>query len=465
MATADLEATTVEAFSDQLRGSVLRPGDEGYDEARTVWNAMIDKEPAIIARCTGTADVIAAVNFARDLDLRLAVKGGGHNVAGTAVCDDGVVIDLSPMNAVRVDPDERTARVQGGATWGDFDHEAQAFGLATTGGIMHETGVAGVTLGGGLGWLSRTYGLAHDNLRSVDVVTADGELVHASEERHPELFWGIRGGGGNFGVVTSFEFDLHEVGPEVLAGELFYRYDDAPEVLRFYRDFMSEAPDEVQCYVGMQRAPPEPVFPEEVHGKPIVGVVACYSGAIEDGKEALQPLREFGTPLADTVMPQPYTAWQRRMDTEQWTEGNRNYWKSHFFREFPDEAIETVVERLATLPTPLTSVFIEWMEGAIADEPLDATAFPHRDKAFSFTVAPIWTDPEKDDEYIGWAQEFHEAVEPHAAEGVYVNYMDKDEDERVHTAYGERYERLVELKNKWDSDNLFRTNQNIEPTV
>ena len=465
MTTAELEETTVEAFSDQLYGEVLQPGDEGYDEARTVWNAMIDKKPAIIARCTGTADVIAAVNFARDLGLRLAIQGGGHNVAGTAVCDDGLMIDLSPMNAVRVDPDAQTARVQAGATWGDFDHEAQAFGLATTGGIMHETGVVGVTLGGGLGWLSRTYGLAHDNLRSVDVVAADGKLVHASQEEHPELFWGIRGGGGNFGVVTSLEFDLHEVGAEVLAGGLFYRYDDAPEVLRFYRDFMSEAPDEVQCYVGMQRAPPEPVFPEEIHGEPIVGVHPFYSGGIEEGTEALQPLLEFGTPLADTVQPQPYTAWQRRMDTDQWTAGNRNYWKSHFFREFPDTAIETVVEHLATLPTNLTSVFIEWMEGAIADEPLDVTAFPHRDKAFSFTVAPIWTDSAKDDEYIAWAQEFHDAMEPYAANGVYVNYMDKDEDERVSSAYGNRYEQLIELKNEWDPNNLFQTNQNIEPTV
>lgn len=465
MATADLEATTVESFSDQLHGEALQSGDAGYDDARTVWNAMIDKKPAVIARCTGAADVIAAVDFARDLDLRLAVKGGGHNVAGTALCDGGLVIDLSPMNAVRIDPTTETARVQGGATWGDFDHEAQRFGLATTGGIMHETGVAGVTLGGGLGWLSRTCGLAHDNLRSVDVVTAAGELVHASETENPDLFWGIRGGGGNFGVVTSFEFDLRDVGPEILAGELFHRYDDAEAVLQFYRDFMTEAPDEVQCYVGMQRAPPEPVFPDEVHGEPIVGLFPFYSGSIEDGQNALRPLREFGDPLADTVRPQPYTAWQGRMDTEQWTADNRNYWKSHFFREWPDEAIETMVEHLPTLPTSMTSVFIEWMEGAIADRDVEATAFPRRDKAFSFTVAPIWTDPEKDDEYIAWAQEFFEAVEPYAADGVYVNYMDKDEDERVHTAYGERYERLVELKNEWDPENLFRTNQNVEPTV
>ena len=277
MTTIDpLEETTVETFSDQVHGSVLQPGDEGYDQARTVWNAMIDKKPSLIAQCTGAADVIAAVNFARDLDLPLAVHGGGHNIAGKAVCDGGLMIDLSPMNSVRVDPERQITRVGGGATWGDFDHEAQAFGLATTGGIVSSTGVAGLTLGGGLGWLARKYGLAHDNLRSVDVVTANGELVHASKEENPELFWGIRGGGGNFGIVTSFEFDLHEVGPDVLAGVVLHRIEDAPEVLWFYADFMADAPDDIQGYAGFGEGSPELGVPEPPRGDPLrVVLVLC----------------------------------------------------------------------------------------------------------------------------------------------------------------------------------------------
>ena len=457
-----IDTSTLETFRDQLRGEVLRPGDESYDEARTVWNAMIDREPAVIARCTGAADVITAVDFARDLDLLLSVKGGGHNVAGTAVCDDGLMIDLSPMDSVRVDPDTQTARVGGGAVWGDVDHETQAFGLATTGGIVSSTGVAGLTLGGGLGYLARKYGLAHDNLRSVDVVTADGELVHASEDEHPELFWGIRGGGGNFGIVTSFEFDLHKVGPEVLAGVLVYRYEDAADVLRFYREFMADAPDEIQCYAVFGKGSPELGLPEPLHGETILILLPCYAGTIEAGKEALRPLREFGDPLADAVEPMPYTALQQMLD-ERNSEGARNYWKSHNFYELPEGAIETMVE-YCNSTAPFFSVFIEWMDGAIGRVDADATAFPHRDKSFSVNILMRWTDPERDDERIAWAREFHEAMAPYAADGVYVNYLDKDEAERVPEAYGERYERLRELKAEWDPENRFRMNQNIKPS-
>lgn len=455
----------IQELAAGTRGEVLRPGDTGYDDHRSVWNAMIDREPALVLRCAGASDVVDGVRFAREHDLVLAVKGGGHNVAGNAVCDDGLMLDLSPMDGVRVDPDHRTAWVQGGATWADFDHEAQAFGLATTGGIMHSTGVAGLTLGGGLGWLARKYGLAHDNLRAVDLVTADGDLVRASPDRHPELFWGIRGGGGNFGVVTAFEFDLHELGTEVLAGGVYHRGEDAADVLRFYRDFMAEAPNELQCYVGMQRAPAGPPFPEEVHGEPVVGTVACYSGPPEEGRAVIRPLREFGEPVVNAVEVTPYTAWQHRMDTPQWNAGNRNYWKSHNFRGFPDDAIETVVEHLPTLPTATTSVFVEWMGGAIAERPDDATAFPHRDKDCAFTIAPIWTDPDRDEECIGWAREFWEALEPDAADGVYMNYLGQEGQERVREAYHDRYERLVDLKNEWDPENRFRMNQNIEPTA
>lgn len=462
MATTELEATTVETFSDQTRGAVLHPGDDGYHEARSVWNAMIDKHPAVIVRCEGAADVIAAVNFARDLDLLLAIKGGGHNIAGKAVCDDGLMIDLSPMNDVRVDPVARTARVSAGATWGDFDHEAQAFGLATTGGIVSTTGVAGLTLGGGLGHLARRYGLAHDNLRSVDIVTADGELVHASEDDNPELFWGIRGGGGNFGVVTSFEFDLHEVGPEVLAGPIIHRYEDAAKVFRFYRDFMSDAPDEVQCYAFFTKGSAEVGLPEPLHGETVFVLFPSYAGGIAAGKESLRPLREFGEPIADLVRPMQYTELQSFVD-DRWAEGSRNYWKSHFFDELPDGAIETIVEYCDS-SAPFTSVFTDgWLEGEIGRADDDSTAFPHRDKAFSLTIGMRWTDPDRDDELIAWAREFHEVLDPYASDGVYVNLLDRDDTERVPDAYGEWYDRLRKLKSAWDPENLFRMNQNIKP--
>ena len=462
MATT-IEDTTLDAFDDQLHGDVLRRGMEGYDEARSVWNAMIDKYPAAIARCTGAADVIAAVKFARDLDLQLAVHGGGHNVAGKAVCDDGLMIDLSPMNHVRVDPDAKVARAGGGATWGDFDHETQSFGLATTGGIVSTTGVAGVTLGGGLGWLARKYGLTHDNLRSMDVVTAEGELVTASEAENSELFWGMRGGLGNFGIATSLEFDLHEVGPEVLAGRIIHPYEAAPEFLRLYRDFMRGAPDELQAYAAFVQGNPAMGMPEQLHGKTLVGVVVLYSGDVDEGREVIQPLRDFGEPIADMVGPTPYVEHQQSSD-ELYQERHRNYWKSHFFDELTDEAIDTIVEHADPLPTPFTTVFFEWMGGAIARADSDATAFPHRDATVSFTVAPKWTDPSDDEGMIEWAREFFEATASYTSDDVYVNYLSEDEQNRAKAAYGDHYERLRALKNEWDPKNLFSVNQNITPT-
>jgi FAD/FMN-containing dehydrogenase len=462
MATANLEDATVEPFHDRLHGELLEPGDEGYDEARTVWNGMVDREPALIARCTGAADVMSAVDFARDHDLPLAVKGGGHNVAGNAVCDDGLVIDLSPMDAVRVDPDSKTARVQGGATWGDFDHEAQAFGLATTGGIVSTTGVAGLTLGGGLGHLDRKYGLACDNLRSVDVVTADGELVRASEDENAELFWGLRGGGGNFGVVTSFQFELHEVGPEVLTGPIVHRYEDAAAAFRFSREFMRDAPDEIQCYAAFVKGSAALGLPEPFHGESLFALIPTYVGDVSEGTDALEPLREFGDPIVDGVQPMPYTALQQMFDGR-WEEGARYYWKSHLFDELTDEAIETIVGHCDS-SQPFMSVFTDgWLSGAIARVDDDATAFPHRDKAVSLTIGMKWTDPSRDDDQIEWAREFHEALAPYAADGVYVNLLDRDDGERVQDAYGQWYERLRELKAEWDPDNLFSVNQNIEP--
>jgi FAD/FMN-containing dehydrogenase len=459
-----VEETTVETFREQIHGGLLQPEDDGYDEARTLWNAMIDKEPAFIVRCTGTADVITAVNFARDLDLRLSVHGGGHNVAGNAVCDGGLMIDLSPMDNVHVDPQAKVARVGGGATWADVDHETQAFGLATTGGIVSDTGVAGLTLGGGTGFLDRKHGLAHDNLRSMDIVTADGELVRASEDEHPELFWGMRGGGGNFGIATSFEFTLHELGPEVLNVRLLYPYEAAADALKFYGQFMKSAPPEVECYAAFVQGSPEYGLPEPLHGKTLFVLRGMYAGDISEGKKAFQPLRDFGDPIADMSQPIPYTEHQQQAD-DLYCEGHRNYWKSAYYTEMSEGFIETVVEQADPLPTPYTTVYTDWMQGAIAEADHDATAFPHRDKLFSFTVSPKWSNPERDRECVAWAKEFHEALEPYTADGVYVNYMDNDEGDRVKEAYGDRYERLVELKNEWDPENLFDVNQNIEPTT
>ena len=357
------------------------------------------------------------------------------------------------MSSVRVDPHARTARVGPGATWGDFDHEAGAFGLATTGGLVSTTGVAGLTLGGGQGYLARKHGLTIDNLIGADVVTADGELVHASEDENPDLFWGLRGGGGNFGVVTSFEFDLHPVGPEVLGGPIFHRYEDARDVLEFYREFAADAPDELSCYAFFIRIPPEEPFPAALQGEPSLCLAACYAGPVEEGEGQLEPLRAFGDPILDGIQPLPYAALQRSFDDGS-PEGYRWYSKSHYLDGLPDGAIDTIMEFTDPYPGPLTQVALEPLGGAIGRVDADATAFRHRDAAYSFGI---------DDGMIEWAREFHEAMAPYATGGVYANYLDRDEGGRVEAAYGENYERLVEVKSEWDPGNLFRMNQNVEP--
>ena len=463
MSTTDrLDESSIEQFSERIRGAVLRPDDEGYDEARSVWNGMVDRYPAAVVRCAGAADVMAAVDFARERDLPLAVKGGGHNVAGKAVCDDGLVVDLSPMDGVRVDPGARTARVGAGATWADVDHETQAFGLATTGGLDSRTGVAGLTLGGGIGYLARPYGLSCDNLLAADVVTARGELVTASEEENPELFWGLRGGGGNFGVVTAFEFELHEVGPEVGTAQVFYPAEQATEVLRSYREFVTDAPDEVACYAMVLHVPPEPPFPEARRGETTVGLVACHAGDVEAGVAALEPLETFGDPIVSAVQPMPYTALQRNFDDGA-PAGERYYYKAHYLEALPDGAIETVVQETDPLKGPFTIVGLEPMGGAVNRVDPTATAFPHRDAAYSFGVWTGWSDPDRDDEMIEWTRTVHERMAPYSTGGVYANYLDRDEDERVTAAYRENYERLAELKTEWDPENRFRLNQNVEP--
>ncbi|WP_254764085.1 FAD-binding oxidoreductase [Natrinema marinum] len=459
--TTPVDDGALDGFGERLHGELLRPEDPNYDEARAIWNGMIDKYPAMIVRSRGVSDVIAAVNFAREHDLLLAVRGGGHNIAGNAVCDDGLMLDLSAMRSVRVDPEARTARVEPGATLADVDHETQAFGLATPLGINSTTGIAGLTLGGGFGWLTRKYGMTVDNLRSVDIVTADGVLRRASETENPDLFWAVRGGGGNFGVVTDFEFDLHEVGPEVLAGPMVYLGEDAPDVLRHVRDFNEDAPDESTVWVVLRKAPPLPFLPEDVHGVGVVIVVAFYTGDISEGEEVLASLREFGDPIADGIGPHTYAEFQQSFDPLL-TEGARNYWKSHNFSELSDGAIDTAIEYAETLPTPLSEIFFGQLGGVMARVPADATAFPHRDAAYGMNVHTRWEDPADDDRCIAWARTFHDAMAPHATGGVYVNFVSEREGEE-NIAYGNSYERLAELKAKYDPENLFRMNQNVEP--
>ena len=457
------DSPVLEQFDERIRGEVLSPGDGGYDDARTVWNAMIDRQPAVITQCTGAADVISAVRFAREQDLPLAVKGGGHNVAGNAVCDGGLVIDLSPMSSVRVDPEAQIAHVEPGATMADLDHETQAFGLATPAGFNSETGVAGLTLGGGFGYLSRKYGMTVDNLRSVDLVTADGELVRASGSENPDLFWGIRGGGGNFGVVTSFEFDLHEVGPEILAGLIIHRADDARAVVRHWRDFVTDVPDELSVWVISLSAPPLPFIDEEYHGTPIVAVLTVYVGDVEEGAELIHPLRTFGDPLGDNVAPRPYADWQQFFDTA-YAPGARNYWKSLNFTEFTDETIDASLECALNRPTPQSKFAMVHLGGATSRVPADATAYPHRDAEFVVNVVARWNDPEDDDRCIGWARDSHDALTEYSTEGTYVNFIsERSGEERF--AYRGNYDRLVELKDDYDPTNRFSLNQNITPTT
>jgi FAD/FMN-containing dehydrogenase len=424
---------------------------------------MIDRRPAAVVRAAGAADAIQAVDFAAKHRLLLAVRGGGHNIAGNAVCEGGLMLDLSRMKSVRVDPMARTARVEPGATLGDFDREAQAFGLATPMGINSTTGVAGLTLGGGFGWLSRKFGLTIDNLLSADVVTAGAKLVHASEKENPDLFWAIRGGGGNFGVVTSFEFRLHPVGPEVLAGLIVHPFSRAKDLLQGYRKFVAGAPDELTCWVVMRKAPPLPFLPKEVHGTEVLVFALCYAGDLEKGRKAIAPLQALGQPIADLVGPNPFAGWQTAFDPLL-QPGARNYWKSHDFVELGDGAIDLLREFAGRLPSPDCEVFIGHLGGAVNRIAAEATAYPHRNVNFVMNVHTRWSDPAQDKSCIAWARELFDKMAPHATGGVYVNFMPEDESQRVRSgAYGPNFERLAKLKAKYDPENLFRLNQNIRP--
>ncbi|QBI22116.1 FAD-binding oxidoreductase [Egibacter rhizosphaerae] len=453
----------MEGRLEGFRGRTVLPGDPEYEQARKVWNGSIDRYPAAVLRCTGVADVIAGLRLVRELELPVAVRGGGHNVAGFGTCDDGVVLDLSPMNSVRVDPHNRTARVEPGLVWGELDRETQAFGLAVTGGVMSTTGVAGFTLGGGIGWLQRRFGLACDNLRSADLVTAEGELVHASERDEPELLWGLRGGGGNFGIVTALDFDLHPVGPQVFSGLVAWPADQAPEVLAFFREFTAQAPDELTTIAICRTAPPAPFLPEWIHGAPIVALACCYAGPVEAGEAACAPLRAFGSPVADAMAPRPYTAFNAMFDGS-WAPGFQNYWKAEFLTDLPGPCVDVLSHYAANHSSPLSDFKVAHLGGAIARIGEDETAYGHRDAPFVLNINTRWSDPNETERHVEHTRRIWEAASPFSHGGAYVNFLGDEGHERVRDAYGpDKFRRLQDLKRAYDPSNAFRLNQNVVP--
>ena len=454
MSGKSLSNTAIEQLAKHFGGALIRPGDADFDQARRVWNGMIDKSPALIARCACADDVKAAVGFARAYELLVAVRGGGHSVAGHGTCDDGLVIDLSLMRAVQVDPDERLALVQPGLNWGGLDRATQAHALAVTGGIVSSTGVAGLALGGGIGWLMRKHGLTADNLLSADLVTADAQFLHASAEQNAEMFWGLQRGGANFGIVTEFRFRLHPVGPIVLAGWVLYPQEKAAEVLRFYRDYAAAAPNELTTIVILRRLPHLPNLPPFLRGMPVIGIAVCYAGVIEAGERVVQPLRTFGPPLMDGISLKPYITHQTMFDAAQ-PAGRHNYWKTAYLTELSDATIDVIFDGARQMTSPLSVLAVYQLGGATR----------LGDAAFCVNAAATWTDRAESQRHIGWARGFWAAIEPYSAAGAYANFLGEEGKERTRSAYRESYDRLVALKNTHDPDNFFRLNQNIEPTA
>jgi FAD/FMN-containing dehydrogenase len=459
-----IAAPAIAALAAQLRGRILDASDAAYEDARAIWNGMVDRRPGLIIRCADADDVVSAIRFVGNHGLLVSVRGGGHGIAGNAVCDGGVMIDLSQMKSVRVDAATRRARVEPGATLADLDKETQAFGLAVPTGINSTTGIAGLTLGGGFGWITRKFGLTLDNLLSVEVVTADGELRRASATQNPDLFWALRGGGGNFGVVTAFEFRLHEIGPEVLAGLVVHPFSDAEMVLKDYREALAAAPDELTCWAVMRQAPPLPFLPAQWHGKEVLILAMCYCGGLTEGETATARLRSIGRPIADVVGPAPFAAWQQAFDPLLMP-GARNYWKSHDFTDLSDKTLEILTGAARRLPSPECEIFIAHVGGAAGRVAADATAFPQRSSHFVMNVHARWREQGMDQACIGWARELFEAMRPHSAGTAYINFMPADEADRVQEAYGASYHRLAALKRRYDPSNLFRMNQNVTPTT
>lgn len=456
-----LSGEIIDGFRSQLTGTIICSSDSGYDEARAIWNAMIDRRPALIVKCMGTADVVSCVKFAREHNLLTSVRGGGHNIAGMSLANDAMLIDLSQMKWVRVNPETKMAYVAPGATLRHVDHETQLYGLATSTGINSTTGISGLTLGGGFGWLSRSYGLTIDNLVSAEMVTADGNVINVNEKENADLFWAIRGGSGNFGIVTSFQFKLHPIGPQVLAGLIVHPFKDAQKVFRHYRDFVASAPDKATCWVVLRKAPPLPFLPEEVHGKEVFVLATIYAGDLKEGEKVLEPLRQFGNPIADVIGPVPFTAWQQAFDPLL-APGARNYWKSHNFTELSDELLDTLIDYTGNLPSPLSEIFVGNLGGVINKVAEDATAYPHRKANFVMNVHARWEENSLDSACIDWARKLFDQTAPYATGGVYVNFISEGED-RVEAAFGANFEQLSKIKSKYDPGNFFRVNQNIKP--
>ena len=462
-ATNTVDEEAISALASGLDGKLIRQGDAEYDEVRQIWNVMIDKRPALIVQCASASGVVAAVNFGREHGLLTAVRGAGHNIAGNAVCEGGLMIDLSKMKQVNVDVNNQRATVQGGATLGDFDAATLEHGLATPTGINSTTGIAGLTLGGGFGWLSRKYGMTVDNLVSADVVTANGSQLHASEDENSDLFWAIRGGSGNFGIVTQFEFQLHQVGPDLLSGLIVFPQSQAKDVLRKYAEFSSSMPEELNVWVIMRKAPPLPFLPEDVHGTDVIILALCYAGDPAEGEALVEPIKAFGDPIGVMVGAQPYVDWQQAFDPLL-APGMRNYWKSHNFTEISDGLIDAVVEQAERLPSPHCEIFFGAIGGATSRVAPDAMAYSHRDANYVMNVHGRWETADEDATGIAWAREVFGATKPFASSGVYVNFITEEEDDaRIASAYGVNRARLVELKKKYDPTNFFRLNQNIQP--
>ena len=465
MSQAVVDGATIEQLRSAIGGQVVTPDDPAYEEARNVWNGRIDRRPALVASCTSTEDVVAAVEFGRANDLVVAVRGGAHSTPGYSTCDDGIVIDLQPMNGVEVDPEARRARVQGGAVWADLDAATQEHGLAVTGGRVSDTGVGGLALGSGSGWLERMYGVTCESLISAEVVVADGSVVRASADENPDLFWALRGGGGNFGVVTEFEFGLHPVGPILTGGMLLFPREQARELIPLYRDFIAEAPDQVGGGLALITAPPEDFVPEEMRGQPAVGIIYCYVGPPEEGAAALAPLRESVSPVLDMVQPMPYTALQQMLDGGN-PRGIREYFKIDWLRELPDEAIDVILEHAGGVPAPFGQLILAPMGGAVSRTDNDALALTVPDAGWAYFCLTMWMDPADDDEHVAWTRAFAEAMKPFGiGREAFPNFIETDDGTaRLRETYGEdKYARLVEVKGKWDPDNLFRLNQNIPP--
>jgi FAD/FMN-containing dehydrogenase len=446
----------------KVRGKIVLPNDPNYDEVRTIWNAMIDRRPAVIVQIAEAGDVSPAIAFARENGLDISIRGAGHNIAGNSLSENGLVIDFSNMKNVRVDTEKRRAYVEPGATLGDFDKAVQEHGLATPVGINSTTGIAGLTLGGGFGWLTRKYGMTIDNLVSVDVITADGNKLRASENENADLFWAIRGGGGNFGIVVHFEFELYPVGPEILAGLIVFPLEQAKQVLTKYREYVKSIPEELNVWVVLRQAPPLPFLPENVHGQEVLVLAVFYAGDVAEGEKLIEPLRSFGDPYGIHIGAQPYVDWQKAFDPLL-TPGARNYWKSHNFTVLSDSALDSMIEYTGKLPSPQCEIFLGLISGAPNRVAAKAMAYGNRDTQFVMNVHGRWDEAADDETCIAWAREFFEASAPYASAGAYVNFMTEEEGDRVAAAYGSNYDRLVQIKNKYDPENVFHLNQNIKP--